>query len=177
MATRFSTFGLLPREENTVDDFTRFIRKNNIANIKSVSQDKLKCLTTDGNTLLHIAILMKNLPVVQYLALFIRHDIKNDYGQTALDVAIQTQQTEIVTILCNCEQDKTYRNEISALNLRNRDLIEELDMTKRENRSIIVKVSQLETSNKRLREENDVLTERNTKLKTSVDSLMASKKR
>lgn len=146
MATKFGVSELFPQEENPADIFARFIRNNYIANIKSVSQDKLKCLTSNGSTLLHVAVLAKNLQIVQYLASFIPHDVKNDYNQTALDIAIETQQTEIVTMLCNCEQFKTYHSEIiSTLNSRNMDLIAELDMTKRENISMLAKVSHLET--------------------------------
>jgi ankyrin repeat protein len=81
----------------------------------------------DKQTLLHLAILKNNLPVVKYLLKFNTNKAKDKFGNTPLHVAVEKGYIEIVKLLLKSEADVNAVNNIGETPLhkvRNKNIAE-----------------------------------------------------
>lgn len=186
-----------------------YVTNNNLSYLKTAlnykrSDEINSIVDAYGNTLLHLATMSKNVPIIKFLLDkgMNKHRL-NDFRETPWEMAVKTHDQILIQAFIDVELNavETLRGEIRRikdienenkslltinkdLQRANDDLTNKYNMVLRDNKSNNTEVTMLKQQNKRLRDDNDLLikennelTESNKKLKIAVDNLMKANKK
>ena len=119
-----------------------------------LQKDFIDPLTND--TLLHLAIRTKNIALTKYLLnRDINKEVLNVFNETALDIAIKNQSTELVKIIMRHEQidlpNNIYKKELDVEKTAHKRKREECELLYIENLDLTRKLTKLEKDNEELK--------------------------
>jgi len=197
--------GYKPHSYSNYEDAFRDVANGNLAQLRSFynyTNDPMKLhdfRDYSGNNLLHAAVLSENVQIIKFLLevdMNVNH--KNRTGKTPWDLAIKSQNKEIILLFSDHKNPfVTANNDLHAkirnLEDKNKQCDEqrsiltdqaegyrsEIVILKKNNKRLrdendenIIKISDLHTVNVLLRNENNDLVQENKKLKLSNDNMI-----
>jgi hypothetical protein len=133
---------------------------SSLVSTQSITLNDTSYLDEYQNTLLHQAVMLKADNVIEYLMSKIDSEKQNQFGETALDLAIKNHHTKIVKLLTETTKYK-----------------EDNIYLKNENKRLDEKVKTLESNNSKLLDANKTLTMKNNYLQIQLDTEKKGKRR